>query len=87
VLDPEVKNARLPGWGEHCNWNDILAIMRRLYPEREFIDDLPGMGRLQLTTDCSQALALLEKWGGQKGWKSLEETVTENMKSIVKFYS
>ena len=45
------------------------------------------MSRLQLTTDCSQALALLEKWGGQKGWKTLEETVADNMKSIEKWYS
>ncbi|CRG83653.1 Aldehyde reductase 2 [Talaromyces islandicus] len=85
ILDPEVRNARIPGWGQYCNWNDILAIMRRLYPEKQFIDDLPGMGRLQLTTDCTQALALLEKWGGQKGWKSLEETVADNMESIMKW--
>lgn len=87
MLDPEVKNAKIPAWGHYFNWNDALAIMRRLYPEREFIDDLPGMGQLQLTTDFGQAFALLEKWGGQKGWKSLEETVAENMKSILKFYS
>lgn len=84
VLDPEVKNARLPGWGVYCNWNDILAILRRLYPERKFIDDFPGLGYLQITTDCTQSLALLEKWGGQKGWKTLEETVKDNWESILR---
>ncbi|OKL57224.1 hypothetical protein UA08_07384 [Talaromyces atroroseus] len=86
VLDPEVRNARLVGWGEYCNWNDILAIMRRLYPERKFMDDIPGLSRLQLTTDCSQSLALLEKWNGQQSWRSLEQTVTDNMESILKWY-
>lgn len=87
MLDPEVKNARLPAWGEYCNWNDILRIMRRLDPERKFLDDLPGIGKLQITTDCSESLALLEKWAGQKGWRTLEQTVVDCMKSIKKFYS
>ncbi|KAH8692307.1 putative NAD dependent epimerase/dehydratase [Talaromyces proteolyticus] len=86
VLDPEVKNERLPGWGEYCNWNDILAIMRRLYPDRKFIDDLPGLTKLQVTTDSTQSLALLKKWGGQKGWKPLEVTVADSMRSIIKWY-
>jgi hypothetical protein len=60
--------------------------MRRLYPERKFIDDIPGLSRLQVTTDCSQSLALLEKWNGQQRWKSLEETVADNMESILKWY-
>uniref|UniRef100_A0A8H7K658 NAD-dependent epimerase/dehydratase domain-containing protein n=1 Tax=Bionectria ochroleuca TaxID=29856 RepID=A0A8H7K658_BIOOC len=86
VLDPEVKNARLPAWGEHCNWNDMLAIMRRLFPERKFMEDLPGLSKVDVTTDYTQAFALLEKWAGQKGWKTLEETIADSLPNIQKWY-
>lgn len=86
VLDTEVKNARLPVWGEYCNWNDILAILRRRYPERKWIDDIPGLSKLQITTECGQSLALLKTWGNQEGWKSLEETVVDNMDSILRLF-
>ncbi|CAG9990428.1 unnamed protein product [Clonostachys byssicola] len=87
VLDPEVKNARLPAWGEYCNWNDMLDIMRRLFPERKFMDDLPGLSKVDVTTDYTQAFALLEKWAGQNGWKTLEETIVDSLPNIQKWYS
>ncbi|KFY97139.1 hypothetical protein V498_02242 [Pseudogymnoascus sp. VKM F-4517 (FW-2822)] len=83
ALDPEVNGVRLQAWAENCNWNDILVILRKLYPQRKFIDDLPVHPPLAVTTDFSQPLALLKKWGHQDGWKSLEETVADNMKNIV----
>lgn len=86
VLDPEVKNARLQAWAEYCDWNDVLAIVRRLYPQRTFVNDIPTPIALSMTTDLSQPLALLKKWGNQDGWKSLEETVADNMKNIVDWY-
>ncbi|KFY30455.1 hypothetical protein V493_01899 [Pseudogymnoascus sp. VKM F-4281 (FW-2241)] len=86
ALDPEVNGARLQAWADNCNCNDILAILRRLYPQRSFLHDLPTPTPLTLTTDLSQPLALLKKWGNQDGWKTLEETVADNMKNIVEWY-
>jgi hypothetical protein len=83
VLDNEVKNARLQAWAQPCNWNDILAIMRKLYPQREFMHDFPNLSELTLSTDFSQPLGLLKKWGRQDGWKSLEETIADNMRVLV----
>ncbi|KAH8903574.1 NAD(P)-binding protein [Coniochaeta sp. PMI_546] len=83
VLDPDVKNARLQAWAEPFNWNDVLVIMRRLYPDHKFVDDLPGMSELSLTTDFTQQLSLLKKWGGQDGWRTLEQTVEDNLRAIV----
>lgn len=57
--------------------------MRRLYPDRKFIDDLPDMSKLSLTTDFTQQLALLRKWGCQDGWRTLEQTVEDNLRAIV----
>ena len=86
ILDPEVKNARLPAWGTYCNWNDMLAIMRRLCPERKFMDDLPNLAKLNVSTDYSQVFELLEKWAGQKGWKTLEETIEDSLPNLRKWY-
>ncbi|GAD99542.1 NAD dependent epimerase/dehydratase, putative [Paecilomyces variotii No. 5] len=82
ILDLEVNNQRLQAWAENCNWNDILAILRRLYPDRHFVDDLPGMTKLSITSDFTLPLALLEKWAGQAGWRTLEQTIKDNTKSI-----
>jgi hypothetical protein len=87
VLDPEVDNARLQAWAEYCNWNDVLAILRKLYPQRKFVDDVAIPPPLTITTDFSHPLALLKKWGNQDGWKSLEETVADNMKNLIAWYS
>lgn len=83
ILDPDVKNARLQAWADPFNWNDLLAIARRLYPHHQFIEDLPGMSELSLTTDFTQQLGLLKKWGGQDGWRTLEQTVEDNLRAIV----
>lgn len=64
----------------------MLAIMRKRYPQRKFMDDLPASTPLSLTTDLSQPLALLKKWGHQDEWKSLEETVADDMKRILEWY-
>ncbi|KAK0708693.1 hypothetical protein B0H67DRAFT_648723 [Lasiosphaeris hirsuta] len=85
VIDPEVKHERLQAWADTTNWNELLAIMRRQYPDKKFIDDLPGLGKLSLTTDFAQPLGLLRKWAGQDGWRKLEETVADNMEGIVAF--
>ena len=82
VLDPDLSNIRLQAWGHRGNWNDVLAILRRLRPNREFIPDLPPSPYGDLSTDPSQSLTLLKKWGGQDGWKPLEETVADNISAF-----
>jgi hypothetical protein len=64
----------------------VLAIVQKLYPQRKFVDDLSTPTPLSMTADFSQTLALLKKWGHQDEWKSLEETVADNMKNIVDWY-
>lgn len=81
VLDPEVKNARLQAWGHNSNWNEFLDVLRRLRPQKEFISDYPGPCYLTMSTDQSKSVALLKKWAGQDGWKSLKDSITENVES------
>lgn len=82
ILDKDTKEERIQAWATALNWNDVLAIMRRLYPSQKFIDDLPDSPPITATTDDSVALRLLKKWAQQDGWKGLEETVRENISSL-----
>ncbi|PKK44525.1 hypothetical protein CI102_11133 [Trichoderma harzianum] len=77
ALEPEVNNARLQAWGHKCNGNDVLEIMRKHYPEHRFVDDMDNQTVLTFS-------ALLKKWANQDGWKPLEQTVVENVDSILK---
>jgi hypothetical protein len=79
VLDPKVENARLQAWGHSTHWNDILAILRRLRPQKKFIENYPGPQHIKVSVDQSDAIALLKKWGGKDGWTSLEDGVFENI--------
>jgi len=82
LLDSEVKSERIQAWAVQFNWNDVLAIMRRLYPSRQFIDDLPGMGKILTTTDDTLARELLKKWAQQDDWINLDDGIRETLESI-----
>ena len=79
VLDPEVKNARLQSWGHSAHWNDVLAILRQLRPQKNFIDDYPKPYHLKVSVDQSESLVLLRKWSDKDGWTSLEDSISENI--------
>ncbi|KAK0716091.1 putative aldehyde reductase 2 [Lasiosphaeris hirsuta] len=71
VLDPEVKNARLQSWGHSAHWNEILSILRRLRPQKEFVDDYSDPHHLKVSVDQTESVALLKKWSdkpGKNGW-------------------
>lgn len=82
VLDPEVNNARLQSWGHSTHWNDILAILRKLRPQRDFIADYPDPQHVKVSVDQSDSLALLKKWSGKDGWTSLEDSVFESINNL-----
>ncbi|KAF4827515.1 NAD-dependent epimerase/dehydratase terH [Colletotrichum tropicale] len=86
ALDPDCNGARLQAWGEHCNMNDILAILRKAYPGRNTVDDFDKQTKLKVTADSKQPLALLKKWGSQEGWTSLEKSAIKEMQGILKWF-
>ncbi|KAL4884466.1 hypothetical protein BJY04DRAFT_8994 [Aspergillus karnatakaensis] len=82
VLDPDVRNARIQSWGHSAHWNEVLAIMRKLRPQREFVDYYPDPHHLQVTVDQSKAVALLKKWSerpDKSEWISLEDSIFDNI--------
>ncbi|KAF3807358.1 putative uncharacterized oxidoreductase [Colletotrichum gloeosporioides] len=86
ALDPDCNGARIQAWGEHCNMNDILAILRKTYPGRNIMDDFDNQTKLEVTADSEQPLALLKKWGSQEGWTSLEKSAIKEMQGVLKWF-
>ncbi|KAI8716136.1 Epimerase domain-containing protein [Fusarium sp. LHS14.1] len=81
ILDPQVENARLHSWGHSSNWNEFLAVLREIRPQREFIADYPDPYYVTISTDQSDSLTLLEKWAGQEGWRPLRTSIIESVES------
>ena len=81
LLDPDVSHTRLMAWGHASDWNKILGIMRRVRPDRQFSQDLANVDerKLNMTTEFTQVHALLNKWGGQDGFRPLTTTIEENL--------
>lgn len=83
AIDPEVKGERLFASVGRCDWNTLLALLRRLYPGRKFRDDLPVVpGVAGYTFDDTLELSMLKKWGGH-GWIPLERSVRETVDSCL----
>ena len=63
-------------------WNEVLALLRRTYPERTFAENIEGLEKCQMKVPNERAERLLKEAFG-KGWTSLEETVLENVRDLV----
>jgi nucleoside-diphosphate-sugar epimerase len=82
AIDLDVSNERIYAIAQHSDWNDILSILRRIYPERKFIEDRIGLPRFQGQVDTSLGLGLLRKWGGQNGWTTMEDAIKDTLGDI-----
>ncbi|KAE9380712.1 NAD(P)-binding protein [Stipitochalara longipes BDJ] len=82
--DPEVKSKRIYAIAKHVTWNDHLAVMRKIYPEKEFIHNLKDLGIFSgKVEDEGLGLKLLKKWGGEQGdWVPLEVGIQETLDSV-----
>lgn len=81
LASPNVKSERIFGLTGPFNWNDVVAVLRKLYPQRKW-DDVPDQ-RQDLTevepTKRTQAL-LKEAYG--LSLADLEESVKQNTKDL-----
>jgi len=44
ALNPEAKSKRIYAVAKHVTWNDHLSVMRKVFPEHKFMDDLKDVG-------------------------------------------
>ncbi|KAK5109945.1 hypothetical protein LTR62_006434 [Meristemomyces frigidus] len=81
LTDPGCNGERIFAVAEPFSWNDILAILRRNFPGKSFMDDIKPSRDLS-RIPSGDALALLQKYYG-KGWTTLEESVKRNVAQLV----
>ncbi|KAL8920774.1 MAG: hypothetical protein Q9208_006104 [Pyrenodesmia sp. 3 TL-2023] len=77
LVDPDVENQRILAFAHPFNWNDVLACLRKLAPDRSWADDMEGLGRDLSKLDNRPGAELLRKFG-RSGWTSMEESVKNN---------
>ena len=77
LVDPDVENERILAFAYPFDCNDILACLRRLYPDKEFPEDIEDQSRDLSKLDNSRGEELLKRFG-RSGWTGLEETIWEN---------
>ncbi|EGE80807.1 aldehyde reductase II [Blastomyces dermatitidis ATCC 18188] len=82
LIYADVQAERLFAFAQPYNWNDILAVMRKLYPDREFIDDIPDLGRDLSKVTNQGAEDLLKRISG-KGWTGFEQTIKEATEGFI----
>ncbi|KAL2862638.1 aldehyde reductase II [Aspergillus lucknowensis] len=84
LLLPEVrKHERIFGYAGIYTINGLLAILRKLYPERQFPDDIVDEAvDLTETPPAARAEELLRLLG-RDGWTKLEDTVAGNLEGQV----
>jgi hypothetical protein len=80
LIYSEVNSERLFGYTERWNFNDLLAIYRKHYPERKFAQDFDGLGRDWVIPPTDRAEEVL-KWVKGSGWDGLEESVVAMSKN------
>ncbi|KAF2454065.1 hypothetical protein BDY21DRAFT_291983 [Lineolata rhizophorae] len=74
----DVAGERIFACAEHYNWNDVLHIIRKKFPDRTLPDDFPGIGRDKTTVPQKRPVELLKRFG-RSGWTTLEESVMMNL--------
>ena len=77
LLDPEVENERILAFAYPYNWNAILAVLRKIYPDKKFPADIKDEPRDLSKLDNSRGATLLKAFG-RSGFTGLEETIREN---------
>ncbi|KAM5354738.1 hypothetical protein ACJ41O_001385 [Fusarium nematophilum] len=83
ALDPDVQAQRIQVLADSFNWNQCLDILRKAYPDRQFVDDfLPGNPILTYKIENDIAPGLIQKWAG-RDWIGLDTCVTETVEYLL----
>ncbi|OJD36593.1 aldehyde reductase [Diplodia corticola] len=81
AIHPDVKSERIFGVSGPYQYNDILAWMRKTYPDHKFPEDFMHGRDLTEFKQRSRAEALLKDMG-QPGFTSLEASVQKNLEGL-----
>jgi nucleoside-diphosphate-sugar epimerase len=74
LIYEDVKGERLFTFAKPYSWNTLLALLRKIYPEKRFIEDIEGLGEDKSIVANERAEELLKRISGH-GWIGLEDSV------------
>jgi hypothetical protein len=77
-----VDGERLFGYAERWDFNQLLAIFRKNYPEKKFCEDVKELGFDVTEPPIARSEEVL-KWVKGKGWDGLEESMVAMSKDWV----
>ena len=79
LVSGSVANARIFAYAAPFTWNEVLAALRNIFPDRKLDDDIEGAERSNLIVANERGEQLLRDVWGRSGWTSLEQTIRENV--------
>lgn len=83
VYDDQLVNERIYAWAYPFRWNDVIDIINKVRPDLKCAADKdPNEGHDLSKAPNELGASLLKKWFGQTGYKSLEQSVKENLEHI-----
>ncbi|KAK8064558.1 beta-glucosidase 1 [Apiospora phragmitis] len=83
LIYDDVRNERLFAFAHHYNFDDILAVLRKVCPpSHRLAAGFPGQGRNLTTVPNARARALVVRMTG-RGWTSLEDTVRQAIQGYI----
>ena len=84
LIHPDVISERVFAYNTPFNWNVVLAALRKLYPEKTFREDEPGLWDDLAIVDVvkKRAEGILRDLGKEAGFTSLEESLKANLEGI-----
>ena len=82
AIHPCIESERIFAYAEPYNGTDILAILRKMYPDRAFCPDFHAEKNMCDIVPRGRAKQILRDMG-KDGWTSLEESIRKATKNLV----
>ncbi|KAF2843537.1 dihydroflavonol-4-reductase [Patellaria atrata CBS 101060] len=83
LLNPSVQHERILGTAAPYTWDEVIAIFRKHFPEKEWKKSFAHLGRDISVVRNERAKELLGWMGRKEGFRGLEESVDEMVKDWV----
>lgn len=77
---PDVQSQRIFAYAEPINFDQVLSVLRTLYPNREFVKDFHSDKDLTIILLQDKAKALLKRLG-RSSWTTLQDSVSRTLTS------
>lgn len=74
LIHSDVNGERLFGYAERWNFNQLLSIFRKNYPDKTFRESVKEIGPDITVPPIARSEEVL-KWAKGKGWDGLEESI------------